>query len=122
MAEPKQFTRQSARFALWLGPTIGPLAWLIDLQVSFAADRAACEGHSSMLLHVVSITTLLIALLGVWLTWKGWRQAGNEWPGEEEGIIPRSRFLAFIGFGTNLMFVAAIIAQAVPKLMLNPCQ
>ncbi len=121
-ADPSQFTKQSGRFALWIGPVIAPLAWLTDLQLSFAADRTACTSQSSMLLHLATIISLAVALLGVWLTWRTWKKAGEQWPGEEEGVVPRSCFLAFVGFGVNVLFVAAILAQSVPKLMLNPCQ
>lgn len=116
------FQQQTGRLLLWLGPLIGPLAWITDLQVSYSLNRPACEQGSSLLLHSATLVALLIAAVGVWLTWRNWKRAGESWPGEEEGIIPRSRFLAFVGFGVNVLFVLAIVTQAIPKFMLSPCQ
>ena len=121
-ADSLQFSKQSGRLTLWIGPLIAPLAWLIDLQVSFSGNRQACDSNSSTILHLATAVTFLIALAGVWLTWSNWRKTGEKWPGEEEGIIGRSRFLAFVGLWVNLIFLAAILAQAVPKWMLSACQ
>ncbi len=117
-----EFSNTPGRIALWMGPLIGPLAWLIDLQASFSADRWSCENGTAAPLHWATIICLMVTLGGVWLTWRQWSHAGKQWPGEEAGVMPRSRFVSFVGLCVNLIFVLAILAQSVPKWMLSPCQ
>lgn len=116
------FTNKWRRLGLWIGPLIGPIAWLLDLQVSFSADRWSCTSHTALPLHLASLICLLITLAGVAYTWRDWREAGKGWPGEEEGVISRSRMMAFLGVTVNVMFVLTILFQTIPKWMLNPCQ
>jgi hypothetical protein len=116
------FTNRWRRLGLWLGPLIGPLAWLFDLQISFSAGRLSCTADTSLPLHLATLVCLLITLGGIVYTWRNWRAAGKGWPGEEEGVIPRSRLMSFIGLTVNVMFALAILFQAVPKAMLHPCQ
>jgi hypothetical protein len=116
------FTNKWRRLGLWVGPLIGPLAWLADLEISFSADRLSCNSNTPLPLHLATIICLLISFGGIAYTWRDWRDTGKGWPGEEESIVSRSRLLSFVGLTVNTMFVLAILFQAVPKVMLHPCQ
>jgi hypothetical protein len=72
-------------------------------------------------LHALSVLTLALALAGGWVAWREWKRAGAEYPGEEGGTIPRSRFMAFLGMLGSALFSLTILAQWTASFFLNPC-
>lgn len=110
----------------WVGVLAGPVAWIFDEGLSYALVQHACSTGHYYVLHVVSIVCLVIALSGVFLSWKNLLvlPASREEKGEIPGGSPMDRavFMAKLGLMMSVGFVLVIIALGVPKVMMSPCQ
>ncbi|MBW3654468.1 MAG: hypothetical protein KY444_00045 [Gemmatimonadetes bacterium] len=114
--------REPRRMAwLWFAVLAGPLAWMLGLNAEYGLVRVACDKDSLLGLHLVSIATLLLALAGGLVSWREWKHAGREWPGEEGGPTGRSRFMAALGLMASALFALVILAQWITNLFLHPC-
>lgn len=121
MAEPKEhFKDASGLLSLWGGVMLAPAAFLLNLQITYAVVTLNCSDAEPWL-HLSSLATLLLALGGGWLAWREWRRTGEGWPGDGEGAVPRSRFLAVLGLLSSSLFALVILAQWLPVLVLGPC-
>lgn len=114
--------REPRRMAwLWFAVLAGPVAWMLGLNAEYGLVRVACDKDSLLGLHMVSVATLLLALAGGLVSWREWKHAGREWPGEEGGPVGRSRFMAALGLMGSALFALTIVAQWVANLFLHPC-
>lgn len=106
--------------ALWWGILVGPTAWALDQGVSYAIDQHACSTGHFYLLHVASAAAFLFALTGALVAWRQLICVRN---GSEEGGSPRDRswFMAWLGILMSLVFALTIVALAVTKIVLSPC-
>lgn len=121
MVEPSEhFKEARGLLSLWGGVLLAPAAFLLNLQITYAVVTLNCMGARPWL-HLSSLATLLLALGGGWLAWREWRRTGEGWPGDAEGAVPRSRFLAMLGLLTSSLFALVVLAQWVPVLFLGPC-
>lgn len=125
MAEATERTEhlRSARgiAVLWFAVLAGPLAWMLGLNAEYSLVRVACAKDSTLSLHLVSLATLLLALSGGWVAWREWTRAGRRDPGEEGGVIPRTRMMAVLGLMASALFSLAILAQWTASLFFHPC-
>jgi hypothetical protein len=106
---------------LWWAILIGPVAWIIDQGLSYSIDQHACSTGKFYLLHIITAASLVLALTGVLV---GWRQLRRTPAGaNEDGGTPRDRswFMAWLGILLSLEFVIVVVAMAVPKILLSPC-
>ena len=99
---------------------IGPIAWAADLGMSYASVYHACSTGHFYLLHVISLVALIIALTGAFVGWKEFLAVRE---GSDDGGTPfdRSHFMALLGLASSLGFAVVIIATAVPRFILSPC-
>jgi hypothetical protein len=99
---------------------IGPIAWAADLGFSYMSVYHACSTGHFYVLHVISLIALVIALTGAFVGWQEF-QAVRE--GTDEGGTPldRSHFMALLGIASSIGFAVVIIASAVPRFILSPC-
>ncbi len=120
MAENKKATMARAPVPQVMGVIIGPLAFGADLLISYALVQHACSTGHHYVLHLVSIICLLIALSGAWLSWLQYQAVSNA---NDEGGSPfdRAHFVALLGIASSLWFALVIIANAVPRFILSPC-
>ena len=121
MAEKRQLEAPSTTVGeLWWGMLIGPAAWALDQGISYGLTQHACSTGHFYVLHVATVVFVLLALTGVFT---GWRQLSKNRDGKEEGGTPRDRswFMAFLGILLSVGFALVIIAMAVPKIILSPC-
>jgi hypothetical protein len=108
--------------ALWTGLLLAPAAFLLGLEVSYAAVTRACFDTGRGLIHLVQLGCLLLAVLGTLVAWRNWRTEGSAWPGQEGGASGRTRFMAGLGLLTSALFILVILAQGIPGFVLSPCQ
>lgn len=101
---------------------VPPLAFLLNLQISYTLVPWACAGGHEFLLHLVALATLLLAACGGLIAWREWQRGSRQWPDDAEGRAPRSRFVSVIGILMSGMFSLVILAQWIPNLVLSPCQ
>lgn len=124
-AEPtgdvRRFREGRGVAALWFAVLAGPLAWMLGLNAGYGLVRVACARDGMLYLHAISLLTLLLALAGGWVARREWKRSGGEWPGEEGGTLPRSRFMAALGLLASGLFALVIVAQWIASFFLNPC-
>src|SRR2546426_2864705 len=116
------FSQGMGLLALWLGLLTAPLAWLVNLLLSYTLVLWACSTGRQYTLHLVTLAMLLVAAGGGCMAWRAWRQAGREWHDEAGGVLPRSRFMAAMGILLSSLFVLVILAQGIPSFVLSACE
>ncbi len=106
---------------LWAGVLMGPIAWALDEGLSYSLEQHSCSTGHHYVLHVISICCLLFALAGAWIART---QLVREGEGNENGGTPHDRrwWMARLGVAFGLGFSLVIIAIAIPKLLLSPCE
>lgn len=114
--------RASDTGRLWTGVLAGPVAWLLNLLLSYLLTDWSCNHGHAVVIHLVNVVTLLAALAGTVVAWSAWRMAE---PSKSTGAAPppgRVRFMALAGLILGIVFALAIVAQAIPPFILGPCQ
>jgi hypothetical protein len=112
----------SRDLALWTGILASPFVWLLSFEAKFALAPWACIFQAKLALYIVSLAALIISAASGLLAWRQWKDLGAEWPGEQGGVLARSRVMAISGVLLSTMFCLVIIAQAIPELILEACQ
>jgi hypothetical protein len=108
--------------ALWTGVLLAPITVLLDLELAYALVPTACSSRNVLPVHLVHMASLLVALFGGLVAWGCWKAMGSTWPGEENGSLGWSRFMAGIGMLLSPFSALVIIAMWIPSFILNPCQ
>jgi hypothetical protein len=115
------FQRQGIGW-LWFGILAGPLAFLLNLQLSYMLVQPVCATAHRLVLHLVPAGALLLTAGGGGSAWRSWQRAGQAESSQTGGVLPRSRFMASVGLLTSGLFVIVIVAQWLPNFILTPCQ
>jgi len=114
--------RESAFGAmLWWGISAGPVAWALDLGLSYALDQHACSTGHHYVLHVITVVCALIALSGLLAAMSGWRKIPEDSDLHHGRRRDRAYFQALLGTILSIAFFVVVIAGAVPKWVLPPC-
>jgi hypothetical protein len=103
---------------LWTALLAGPLAWLAMLEADYALAGWACTRGRHAVLHVVTAAALSLALGGGAMAWTAWRRRRDE---AEPLPTAARRFIALMGLGLSAAFAVAIVAGAIPPLILHDC-
>ena len=105
---------------LWAGVLLGPTAWALDEGLSYMLAQHSCSTGHFYVLHVISVLCLLLAIAGLIIARAQLAKVG---PGSQDGGGPhdRSWWMAVLGIALSIGFSLVIIAIAVPKIMLSPC-
>jgi hypothetical protein len=104
--------RPAGPLVSWAGVLLGPLAFALDLQLGYSLVYEACERQSMLLLHLVGAGALLVLTAGALAAWRVFRDAS------EDG---RARFLGRLGLLSSAFFLLVLLGQALPRLVLGPC-
>jgi hypothetical protein len=107
---------------LWFGVLAGPVAFLVNLQVMFTLAPWACVAGWRLGLYLFPLLMVLLSAAAAFVSWRSWQVVGREWPGEEAGPQPRSRFMAALGLLTSALMLLVVIAHWLPTLFISPCQ
>jgi hypothetical protein len=107
--------------AVWLGVLAGPVAWALDLTVSYAIVQWTCGGGPHVVLHLISVVSLLIVGGGALASWRALGLASAE--ERDDGARPDEwgRFMALLGLVMCALFAVVVIAGAIPRLVLDAC-
>ena len=113
--------RGAAPGFVWWAICAGPLAWAADLGFSYVLTQHSCSTGHHYVLHVITIVSALIALSGFGAAWSAYRAIPDA--ATEDGQHPRDRtyFQVLFGIVFSLSFTIVIIAGAVPRWILSPC-
>ncbi len=119
--ETLRMPRSRETFALWMGIVLGPIAFALDEGVSYMLTQHACSTGHFYVLHLTSVICFLIALAGLFTAWTVYRLLPPRLNDEGGSVMDRSYFMALLGMALSFAFAVAIVAQGVPKMILNPC-
>jgi hypothetical protein len=107
---------------LWLSLLLAPMAWLADLEASYALAAQACiasPGHR-LALYLVPLAAAFVAGLGAVLAWQVYTRTTTPAPAAAaaEGS---ERFLALASVVASVFFVLIILVQTIPNVLLGAC-
>jgi hypothetical protein len=120
MTETQTFRTGPSAFALWWGLFAGPIAWGLDETLSYAIVQHACSTGHHWLLHFYTLLAIVIAGSGFAVANWAYRRL-PEADLEGGGTANRSRWMAIFGMSASIALTLVIIAGAIPKLLMNPC-
>lgn len=110
-------------FALWTGVLGGPLAWMLQMLVSYPVSSLSClpqyRSHHPVLLNGMTIGALAFVMFCGWLSWTAFQRTSGGATIEGGKPWDRARFMALLGLLFSIFFVTAIIATAMPAWMLR---
>lgn len=90
---------------------LGPAAWLLHLDVSYALVPESCGDGSKMILHAVTAVCLVLAAFA----------AGISWNIRGRAAVERMKWFATLAFVQSLAMMMVILAQEIPNLILRSC-
>ena len=104
---------------LWFAVFVGPLAWSADFGISYALTGRACSVQSAALLLLFSAVAFAVTLWGLVTAVRAIRELPQT---ADAGIrADPTRFMALSGIDLSGGFLLAIVAAAIPRLMVHPC-
>ena len=122
MAELEQDIREGATPRLvWWSLVAGFAAWGIDLALSYILEQHTCSTGHHYVLHLISIVCVLIALSGFVLGYQDFKKFPPETNDHGGRRYDRAHFQALLGMAFSLAFTVVIIAGAIPRWILSPC-
>ena len=107
-------------YRLWAGVLLAPLAWTAHLGAAYAMSAAVCSPPASWPFLLLSAAALGVALAGGAIAW-GVRDRTADEPEDAPTARARGRFMTLAGILLSAMFSLAILAQAIPIFVLEPC-
>jgi hypothetical protein len=111
---------KSAMSAQVLGLVLGPIVFGVDLLLSYSLVQHSCSTGHHYVLHAISVVCFVVVLAGGWMSWTQY-QAAREANDEGGSPLDRAHFLGLLGVVTSVFFAVVIIANAVPRFILSPC-
>jgi len=106
---------------LWIGFLLGPVAFLSDLQLSYSLVRYSCDAHRQWVLYIVTPVALGLTAVSIWAGWKALLMLPKRSDLEGDSVFDRSRFMAYVAIMMSLLSGLVIIAMAIPRYIVNPC-
>jgi uncharacterized membrane protein len=101
---------------LWAGLLGAPLAWALQLQITYALVERICWNGKHFILHLTTLATLLVAVACAMVCWMYVPRHDRTGPGE-----PRIRFLSLFGLLTSALLALVIVAQGIATFFIDPC-
>jgi hypothetical protein len=99
----------------------GPIAWGLDETLSYAIVQHSCSTGHDWLLHAYTIAALLLSGSGLLAAQWCYRQLPEHANLEGGSATNRSRWMAIYGTAASIAFMLVIIALAIPKWTMWPC-
>ena len=107
---------------LVLGLLLPPVAWLLDMQISYSLVKWACAHDRTPILFMMPIFSLTLVAVAWWMSWSSWHAVRRE--ADQDGGRPmdRSYLLALAGIGLSALFALLILVSLAPRSILSPCE
>jgi hypothetical protein len=106
---------------LWIALLLGPTAWLIQLEMNYALVPWACASGQKYIFSLISLLCLMLTTAAGFISFMSLGVKNSSKASTIVAAHP-TFFLARLGVLINSVFFLAIIAQAIPSLLLNPCE
>jgi hypothetical protein len=122
------FHSRAGILAVWSGMLAGPIAWALDLLISYAIVQWSCGHDNRIVLRLITLVSLTIIAAGAYASWIAFEHTPSDMPfdpseGRDHGtiVIERGRFMAVLGLLSSLLFAVLVIGLAVPRWVLDAC-
>ena len=123
MSNPKPIVETGKTpFGIWWSLIAGFAAWAIDLGLSYMLEQHSCSTGHYYVLHTISFVCFVIAMSGFGFGFIEMRRFPHESKEEGGSSLDRAHFQALIGMIFSLSFAVIIIAGAIPRWILSPCE
>lgn len=123
MAELQQTVqRGQAPGTLWWCMVAGPVAWAADLGFSYVLTQHACSPGHHYVLHLITIVCFLLALTGAAAGYTEYNRLPREANDHGPRPLDRAYFQVLFGIVFSVAFAIVVIAGAVPRWILSPCE
>src|SRR4051812_15624246 len=109
-------------FGLWWSLVAGFAAWAFDLGASYMLEQHSCSTGHHYVLHVITGVCLAAALTGFATGLVEFRRFPGSTSEEGGSPLDRAHFQALLGMAFSLCFAIVIVAGAVPRWILSPCE
>lgn len=106
---------------LWFSVFIGPLAWAADFAIANGLTQRACAAGVSGFLFAFSAMASAAAFAGLFVALRARRTLAPPARATKARRADPSRFLALSGIVLSAGFLLAILASALPRLVVDPC-
>ena len=106
---------------LWTGILAGPVAWALDLSISYALVKWTCANQRQLSLRFITPAALTLVAAGAVLSYFALQQTAGETPTDGGHPRQRARFMAMLGLAASALFAVAILASAIPRWVLDAC-
>jgi hypothetical protein len=120
-AAPRSYWDGAGLAKLWCAFIAAPLAWLIDLESSYAIVGWACSHDRRDVLFLIPAGCLGAIGVAAWLCWSAWNDLRREAEFEGGSVEDRSRFLAVIGLMMSATFALLVVTTFAARYLLSPC-
>ena len=106
---------------LWWVMWAGPLAWAADEGFSYVLAQHSCSTGHSYVLHAITAICFVIALTGAAGAHRAYHRLPHDASDKGPTPLDRGYFQILFGAVFSLAFAVVIIALAVPRWILSPC-
>jgi hypothetical protein len=107
-----------AQIGIWTAP----LAWFLDLQVSYASVKWVCEHDLRALQLLLPLASVALLGCGAALSWSAFN-AVRERASEDGALLAdRNYFLALGGLMMSALFALLIVNSYFGRVLLSPCE
>jgi hypothetical protein len=117
----EEFRSGAGALALWWGVLAGPIGFALDEVLSYATVQHSCSTGSHWWLHFYTLLGIVLALSGFAAARWCYRRLPENATDTGVMVESRSRWMAIYGSAASIAFVLVIIALAIPKWAMSPC-
>ena len=107
---------------LWTGILAGPIAWALDLTISYAVVKWVCRTQRYGTLPLIALASLAMAVTGAAISWQALQRTSDDSPTDGGRPRQRARFMAVLGLTISALFALQILAGMIPPWVLDACQ
>jgi len=107
--------------ALWLSILAGPAAWAVDLLLSYSLVQWTCGGGPPVVLHLISVVSLVVIAAGAFAGWQSLQAVPGGAPSDGSQPDQRAYFMALLGLLMCALFAVVVVAEAIPRWILDAC-
>jgi hypothetical protein len=115
------FKQPAGVAALWAGIFAGPLAWAVDLVLSYSLVQWVCGGGPPVVLHLITLFALALTAAGAFGSWRALQLVSDRVPSDGAEADQRGYFMALLGLAMSALFATIVVAGAVPRWVLDAC-
>ena len=117
----EEFRSGTGALALWWGLFGGAVGFAADEVLSYAIVQHSCSTGYHWLLHLYTLLAIAAAASAFLCAAWSYRRLPESESTDGVTVASRARWMAIYGMAASIAFTVVIIALAIPKWALSPC-